>query len=164
MSNYTKSTLLISDLKMNTKPYSQIKHIWPPVGRHILARYDDSSVVVYQAFCPEIAKFACENGRFGGPKYSFERMTWIKTNFLWMMYRAGWATKKNQEHILAVTIKRHGFNEILRAANEAKGGDGKDVTTGIYFRCSNCNLSLSLSRQCWSIMEQQQVSNLGTLT
>jgi len=24
------------------------------------------------------------------------RMTWIKPNFLWMMYRSGWASKKNQ--------------------------------------------------------------------
>ena len=31
---------------------------WPRVGRHILAQYDEDSVVVYQAFCPEIAQYA----------------------------------------------------------------------------------------------------------
>ncbi|MFM7854759.1 MAG: DUF4291 family protein [Flammeovirgaceae bacterium] len=27
---------------------------------------------------------------------SLNRMTWMKPNFLWMMYRSGWATKHNQ--------------------------------------------------------------------
>lgn len=40
-------------------------------------------------------------------------MTWIKPSFLWMMYRAGWATKEGQEHILAVKIKREGFEWAL---------------------------------------------------
>ena len=56
------------------------------------------TVVVYQAFNPEIAQYAVQNQHFGGPAYNFNRMSWIKTNFLWMMYRSGWATKKNQEH------------------------------------------------------------------
>ena len=43
-------------------------------------------------------------------------MSWIKTNFLWMMYRAGWATKPNQERILAIKITRQGFEEILSKA------------------------------------------------
>jgi hypothetical protein len=40
-------------------------------------------------------------------------MSWIKPNFLWMMYRCGWATKENQEVVLAVRIRREGFDEIL---------------------------------------------------
>ena len=43
-------------------------------------------------------------------------MSWIKPNFLWMMYRSGWATKKGQEKILAVWITRAGFEEILSHA------------------------------------------------
>lgn len=54
--------------------------------------------------------------RFGGPDYKFERMTWIKTNFLWMMYRSGWATKPGQNRILAIRISRDGFEEILANA------------------------------------------------
>jgi hypothetical protein len=46
-------------------------------------------------------------------------MTWIKTNFLWMMYRSGWATKHNQEKILAITIKKEGFLDILSKAIES---------------------------------------------
>ena len=40
-------------------------------------------------------------------------MSWIKTNFLWMMYRAGWGTKANQERILAIRITRTGFEDLL---------------------------------------------------
>ncbi|XP_072043977.1 uncharacterized protein [Amphiura filiformis] len=89
---------------------------WPNIGKHILAQYDEDSVIVYQAFCPEIADYATTNQRFGGPKFSFTRMSWIKTNFLWMMYRCGWASKPNQEHVLAIWIKRDGFDEILSKA------------------------------------------------
>ena len=54
--------------------------------------------------------------RFGGAKFSYSRMSWIKTNFLWMMYRCGWATKPGQERVLAVRITREGFNHILSTA------------------------------------------------
>ena len=58
--------------------------------------------------------------RFGGPDFSFERMSWIKTNFLWMMYRCGWASKKDQQRVLAVRLSHEGFKEILRHAYSAK--------------------------------------------
>lgn len=54
--------------------------------------------------------------RFGGPDFSFERMSWIKTNFLWMMYRCGWASKPGQDRVLAIQITREGFEEILANA------------------------------------------------
>lgn len=43
-------------------------------------------------------------------------MTWIKPGFLWMMFRSGWATKENQESVLAIRLKRAGFDEMLRRA------------------------------------------------
>lgn len=88
---------------------------WPRSGRHILAQYDERSVVVYQAYRPAIAQFAVEHQRFGG-EFSFDRMSWVKPNFLWMMYRCGWATKPQQEHVLAVRIRREGFDRMLRDA------------------------------------------------
>lgn len=33
-----------------------------------------------------------------------------------MMYRCGWASKPNQERVLAVRIKREGFEKILAEA------------------------------------------------
>ena len=58
--------------------------------------------------------------RFGGAQFSYARMSWIKTNFLWMMYRSGWASKRNQEKVLAVRISRKGFEEILSKALTGK--------------------------------------------
>jgi Domain of unknown function (DUF4291) len=43
-------------------------------------------------------------------------MSWIKPNFLWMMYRAGWASKPNQERILAIEIGMSQFETILESA------------------------------------------------
>lgn len=99
-------------------PYLSQHEQWPSEGRHILAQHDDDNIVVYQAYNPAIADWAVQNQRFGGP-WSFERMSWIKPNFLWMMYRCGWASKKNQERVLAVTISRLGFETILSRAVES---------------------------------------------
>ncbi|MFD1908579.1 DUF4291 family protein [Paenibacillus rhizoplanae] len=62
-----------------------------------------------------ITKIADEVLRLGqfGPSFRIDRMTWIKPSFLWMMYRAGWATKTDQERILAIDITREGFNHIF---------------------------------------------------
>lgn len=97
------------------KPYTEQVHSWPLEGRHILAAYDEEHIVVYQAYRPEIGRHAAAHQRFGG-EFSFSRMSWIKPNFLWMMYRSGWGTKEGQEVTLAVTIQRTLFEEILAQA------------------------------------------------
>ena len=43
-------------------------------------------------------------------------MSWIKPNFLWMMYRSGWGTKEGQEVTLAIWLQRAAFDDILRQA------------------------------------------------
>ena len=53
--------------------------------------------------------------RLGG-EFKLSRMSWIKPNFLWMMYRSGWGTKPGQEVTLAVRLRRSAFEEILRGA------------------------------------------------
>jgi hypothetical protein len=88
---------------------------WPATGRHILASFDAETIVVYQAYRPEIARWAVEKQQFGGP-FSFARMSWIKPNFLWMMFRCGWATKQDQEHVLAVRLQRAFFDRLLAQA------------------------------------------------
>lgn len=80
--------------------------------REIRASYDDTTVVVYQAYSPHIAGPAVDAQTFVDP-FKRERMTWIKPSFLWMMYRSGWATKPGQERILAIRITRAGFEEAL---------------------------------------------------
>ena len=80
-----------------------------------MAQYDDDAVVVYQAYRPSIGRFAAEHGYFGG-EFSLERMSWIKPNFLWMMYRSGWATKEGQEVVLAIWLARAKFDAIVAQA------------------------------------------------
>lgn len=98
-----------------TRPYREQAAHWPQRGRHILAQYDAETVVVYQAYRPEIGQFAARNGFFGGP-FSLSRMSWVKPNFLWMMYRSNWGTKHDQEVTLAVRLRRDAFETILRRA------------------------------------------------
>ncbi len=102
-------------MKLVVESYLEQNKRWPPKGQHILAQYDGEIVVVYQAYRPDIGHFAAEHGYFGGD-FQLGRMSWIKPNFLWMMFRCGWATKENQEVVLAVTLKRFAFDEILSQA------------------------------------------------
>jgi len=102
-------------MELEKSPYWEQKEKWPAEGRHILAQYDEQSIIVYQAYRPSIGHFAAQHGYFGG-EFSFKRMSWIKTNFLWMMYRSGWGTKVNQEVTLAIRLKRPFFDSILARA------------------------------------------------
>src|SRR6185369_123153 len=87
---------------------------WPAAGRHILAQFDDESVVVYQAYALEIGLYAAKHGRFG-PGFSFTRMSWIKPSFLWMMFRSGWGSKEAQEVTLAIRMQRSAFDAVVLA-------------------------------------------------
>ena len=100
---------------MRLERYHDQKKRWPASGRHILAQFDDTNIVVYQAYRPAIGHYAAKNQVFGG-EFSFSRMSWIKPNFLWMMYRSGWGAKSGQEVVLAITIPRSLFDEILAVA------------------------------------------------
>lgn len=82
------------------------KHI--PIGKYITASYDCSNnyIIVYQAFNKNIANYAVKHQSFDAcPGYNPRRMTWIKTNFLWMMYRSAWGSKDgNQSNTLAIYL------------------------------------------------------------
>ena len=80
--------------------------------KQIRAIYDEETITVYQAYRKEIALPAVANQKFV-PPFKMDRMTWIKPSFLWMMYRSGWASKEGQEHVLAIQIKRSGFEWAL---------------------------------------------------
>jgi len=82
-------------------PYCQIR-----------ADFDRDSIVVYQAYRKEIARPAVKAGRFVEP-FSWNRMTWIKPSFLWLMARSNWGQKPGQEHILAIRITRTGWERAL---------------------------------------------------
>ena len=100
-------------MNFKTIAYSQYESKFPSEGRHILAQQTDEHILVYQAFRASIANYALKNQVFGGSDYSYQRMSWIKPNFLWMMYRSGWAAKQGQEKILGIWITKADFEKIL---------------------------------------------------
>ena len=83
--------------------------------REIRADYDRDTIVLYQAYPPGIADAALSHGRFVAP-FSFNRMTWIKPSFLWLMARSNWGTRRGQERTLAVRITRQGWDRALSLA------------------------------------------------
>lgn len=99
-------------MKITLKKYKEQLLEWPKSGCHIMAQYDYEKIIVYQAYRKEIGEFAVKNQFFGG-EFSLSRMTWIKPNFLWMMYRSGWGTKEGQEVTLAIHLKIETFRNYL---------------------------------------------------
>lgn len=96
--------------------YHEVLQQLPTSGQQIIGYQTEHEIVVYQAYRPEIADYAVKHQVFGGSHYSYERMSWIKPNFLWMMYRCGWAEKPGQERVLAITLGKDDFEEILSQA------------------------------------------------
>lgn len=103
-------------MKLRTIPYRDYEKDLPQSGQHILAQQNEDTIIVYQAFNPRITSYAVDHQYFGGPHYSYNRMTWIKPNFLWMMYRCGWAAKENQKRVVAIEVSKEHFDEILTGA------------------------------------------------
>lgn len=55
--------------------------------RQIRAVYDDETITVYQAYSDAIATAAVETQRLCASKdFSFDRYTWIKPSWCWMMF------------------------------------------------------------------------------
>ncbi len=102
-------------MNIETTFYEKQKQSWPLSGRHILAQYNENFIIVYQAYGQSIGSFALEHEYFGGD-FKLDRMSWIKTNFLWMMHRSRWGTKPSQQIVLAVRLKLDFFNSVLKQA------------------------------------------------
>ncbi len=80
--------------------------------QEIRAEYNNQTITVYQAYNKNIALPAIKNNRFEKP-FSFNRMTWVKPSYLWLMERSNWGQKSNQEYILAIKIKRTFWEKAL---------------------------------------------------
>ena len=108
----------------------------------IRALYDKETITVYQAYNKYIAQAAAKHSKFVAP-FSFNRMTWIKPSFLWMMERSNWGNKSNQEHTLAIKISRNGFEEALK--NSVLSHPEKDVYKNVELwneRKKNANVTV----------------------
>jgi hypothetical protein len=102
-------------LSVPTERWVDQQDHWPDSGRHIMACFGEETIVVYQAYRESIGRFALDHQRFGG-EFSMSRMTWIKPNFLWMMYRSDWARSEGQEVVLAIHLRRSAFDAYLAEA------------------------------------------------
>jgi hypothetical protein len=102
-------------MNLHLASYADQARQWPQSGQHILAQFDDETIIVYQAYRSSIGRFAVENGFFGGD-FSYSRMSWTKPNFLWMMYRSDWGRSEGQEVVLAIRLRRSFFDSILEKA------------------------------------------------
>ena len=91
---------------------------WPKQGRHILAQYDENTVIVYQAYPPAIAEFALQHGYFGGPFQLFpHELDQTKLPLDDVSLRVGHKTRTREA--LAVRLKRSFFEALLSRAVES---------------------------------------------
>ena len=64
--------------------------------KEVFADYNKKCIIVYQAYNADIAEEAVRLQNFGS-NFNFNRMTWIKPSFLWLMYRSNRGTKKKRQ-------------------------------------------------------------------
>jgi hypothetical protein len=83
-----------------------------PALREIRADFNAETIVVYQAYGDAIADAALRAGTFVAP-FSFNRMTWIKPSFRWLMHRSNWGQRSGQERILRLHVRRSGWDKAL---------------------------------------------------
>mmetsp|Transcript_20196 Transcript_20196/g.34498 ORF Transcript_20196/g.34498 Transcript_20196/m.34498 type:complete len:279 (+) Transcript_20196:25-861(+) len=115
--NYLKNLKTIAATGIRLENYDTQLEQWPNSGKVVMCQQSDQYVIVYQAFNDGIGKYAAKHNKFKGALgWQERRMTWFKTDFLWMMYRSKWAASKNQTTILAIKVKKAEFEKILLQA------------------------------------------------
>ena len=102
-------------MNLMIEPYIEQSRRWPESGRHLLAHFDQETIVVYQAYPLAIGHYAVRHGHFGGD-FKYSRMSWIKPNFLWMMYRSNWGQSEGQEVVLGIRLRQAFFDALLEQA------------------------------------------------
>lgn len=84
----------------------------------IYADFDEEGVYVYQAFKPQTVQIAAELGTFG-KGFTFNRTSWIKPSFGWMLRRSKYGTKNRMQGIAKIKLSHAAFEEILSQSIEA---------------------------------------------
>ncbi|EXL74982.1 hypothetical protein FOPG_09943 [Fusarium oxysporum f. sp. conglutinans race 2 54008] len=127
----TSSTLIdfsIMPTAPSTAPYRQVR-----------ACYNDTTIIVYQAYKESIAKAAVDAQKLNAsPDFKSGRMTWIKPSWAWMMYRAGYSYKDpGQSRILALRMKHEYFITLLERgvlsshAHKLNPGEKRETTVDV---------------------------------
>lgn len=95
--------------------YTQEQRL-PDAGHHLFVNRNIDSLVVYQAYSSEIALNVLKKGNFIVDGFRLNRTTWLKPNFLGMMYLSDWGRKRNQEIVLGIGIDLDWFKKVLELA------------------------------------------------
>ncbi len=85
------------------------------MARSLHARFDADAVVVYQAYPEALGRELVAMGRFGG-SWRFDRHTRIQPSWRGTLRRYAWGERPDRERILAVRVRRAGFDALLTAA------------------------------------------------
>lgn len=85
-------------------------------ARTLWAQHDRETVLVFQAYRPEIGRAAVAAGTLAVPGFALTRATWIKPGYLWMMHRSDWARSEGQEVVLGLVVARAWFEAVLGRA------------------------------------------------
>lgn len=86
--------------------------------RLVYADFDEEGVYVYQAFKPKTVQIAVELGTFG-KGFTFERTSWIKPSFGWVLRRTKYGTKNRMQGIAKIKMRHQAFEEILDQSIES---------------------------------------------
>lgn len=161
MEDYPLKTIIVTLTNRKLKRKKEVKCV--EYVREIFAQYDRQCIRVYQAYNPTIAKEAIALQTFG-ENFNRNRMTWIKPSFLWMMYRCGWGKKENQEHILAIDIKREAFDYLINNAvyssyNKNEHGSYEDWKEKI--KTSDIRIQWDPERDIYGNPEQYRSVQIG---
>lgn len=81
----------------------------------IRATYTEEHIAVYSAFSSSIADVALQHQKLL-PPFVYNRMTWIKPSYLWLMYRSDWGGRAGMERTLRIWIKRSNWEAALAEA------------------------------------------------
>ncbi len=86
--------------------------------RLIYADYDEEGIYGYQAFKPKTVQIAVELGTFG-KGFTFDRTSWIKPSFGWVLRRTKYGTKNRMQGIAKIKVSLEGFEEIISQSIES---------------------------------------------
>lgn len=100
-------------------PWGRLVAELPAAGRHLTACWDESSVVLYQAYPAPLAEVALREGRLGGVGWRNDRTSKLRTSFTDLMRRSDAGRGEGREVVLGVHIRREAFDAMLRQAVHA---------------------------------------------
>lgn len=103
-------------MNLPLRPWSEVEQALPRAGRPVLACFDDTTVTVFAAHRPEIGAWAIEHGTLGGPVWRGDRVARFRLSLPRVMSRSERGERAGKEVLLALTLRRDGFDAVLRQA------------------------------------------------